>query len=66
MKEVGRMLNFKGFCMIGATSLQWRQNKIAEQLEQLEKDGIIEILSLQVTEFNDIKSLYYICLVRGT
>lgn len=41
----------------------WKDNNLLEQLEGLSEH--INILSLQTTELNDVKALYYMALIRA-
>jgi hypothetical protein len=41
----------------------WKDHDMLPQLEALSEH--IDILSLQITELNDVQSLYYLALVRA-
>lgn len=66
MRNLLNCLNYQGFALIGGTSTTFAHHKIVEQLEALQKETTIEIVSYQYTELHDIEAFYNMILVRAT
>jgi hypothetical protein len=65
LSEIARVLNEDGFALIGFPAKIWREHKLLHQIADLDKSGRMIWLSLQFTEMDDLRMLYYMVLIRG-
>ena len=64
LDEIARVLNNDGFGIIGGPSRIWRVG-MSDALDRLHNSGKLGILSIQFTEDEENKCLYYMAVIRG-